>query len=110
MIAFTGLGSCSVNECDRNFPLCHLCHDHHRGHDHLLDVAACTGLGGSGPGIRETPGSSARFILSPETTFSFFSPIFSFLFPHFPLSLPLTIPHICHERQEYIRVNFFWLV
>ena len=20
------------------------------------------------------------------------------------------IPHICHERHEYIRVNFFWLV
>ena len=27
----------------------------------VLDVVACAGVGGSGPGIRQTPGSSARY-------------------------------------------------
>merc|ERR1711936_1133858 len=59
------------------------------------DVVACAGVGGSGPGISKTPGSSARFGVGGPTTSKCLGSS-SFLQPFLP-----RVAAACHNYQEH---------
>merc|ERR1711936_935052 len=59
------------------------------------DVVACAGVGGSGPGISKTPGSSARFGVGGPTTSKCLGSS-SFLQPFLP-----RVAAACYNYQEH---------